>query len=157
MPVIVNQREITDEEVFNEMQYHPAATRSEAMELAAKALVVRELLIQEAIANGILDEQDALETGINADDKRIADLLTKEIKTPQADEASCKMFYENNKKKFIKNDGSIAEFDAVHQVIVDYLTDSSWQIAVRQYIKILAGKAKISGVDFEMSDSPLTQ
>lgn len=157
MPVIVNQREITDEEVFNEMQYHPAATRSEATELAAKALVVRELLIQEAVAKGILGERDALEGGVTADDKRIAELLTKEIKTPQADEASCKMFYNNNKKKFVKNDGSTAEFDAVHQVIAEYLTDSSWQIAVRQYIKILAGKAKISGIDFEISDSPLTQ
>lgn len=157
MPVIINQIEITDEEVFNEMQYHPAKTKSEAMDLAAKALVVRELLIQEAIAKGILDEQDALESGISTDDKRIADLLEREIKTPQADEASCKMFYTNNKKKFAKNDGSIAEFDTVHQIIAEYLTDSSWQIAVRQYIKILAGKAKISGVDFEISDSPLTQ
>lgn len=157
MPVIVNKKEITDEEVFNEMQYHPAATKSEAMDLAAKALVVRELLVQEAIEKGILDEQDVLKNGINADDERIADLLKQEIKTPQADESFCKTFYNNNKKRFTNNDGSIAEFDAVHQIIAEYLTDSSWQIAVRQYIKILAGKAKIAGIDFEISDSPLTQ
>lgn len=157
MPVFVNHQEITDEEVFSEMQHHPAATRSEAMELAAKALVVRELLIQDAITHGFIEEKDILKKKIEADDKRIEALLLKVIKIPQVDEISCKRFYENNKRKFANNHGGIAKFDEVSQVISEYIRDSSWQIAVRQYIKILAGKAKILGVDFEQSDSPLTQ
>ena len=48
MPLYVNNTEITDEQVFAEMQYHPASSLPEAQEKAAQALAIRELLLQEA-------------------------------------------------------------------------------------------------------------
>jgi len=157
MSIMVNYKEITDEEVFNEMQYHHASTRAEATNLAAKSLVVRELLIQEAVKRGFIDEKEVVENGIEADDKRIQRLMLEVIKIPQADEVSCQRFYNNNKNKFVDSSGQVVAFSAVRWAIEEYLTDSSWQIAVRQYIKILAGQARISGINFENSDLPLTQ
>ncbi len=49
----VNGRVITDEEVAREAQHHPAASLEEALREAAVALVVRELLLEEAAALGL--------------------------------------------------------------------------------------------------------
>lgn len=156
MPVIVNDVEITDEQVFAEMQYHPAKNREEAIHMAAQALTIRELLIQDAIAKGLATKSDGIDSEPEADDKRIEKLLQEVIKTPEADETACKRFYDNNQQKF-NVDGKILPFKNVREMIAEYLGDVSWQTAVTQYIKILAGKAKIAGVQLDFTDSPLVQ
>jgi len=49
IPVLVNKVEITDDEVHTEMQHHPAKSVDSARDLASQALVIRELLFQEAV------------------------------------------------------------------------------------------------------------
>ena len=51
--ILVNGREIAEGAVLAETQYHPAASPEEAMAAAARALVVRELLLQRAELLGI--------------------------------------------------------------------------------------------------------
>jgi peptidyl-prolyl cis-trans isomerase C len=85
----VNDVEIGAARIAEEMQYHPAATADEAQRAAAEALVVRELLRQEARAQGFGDGDDAVEA-----------LLEEAVTTPEPDEASCRRYYENNKKRF---------------------------------------------------------
>lgn len=156
MPVIVNNIEITDEQVFAEMQHHPAKNREEAIHMAAQALTIRELLIQDAIAKGFASKGDEIDSEPEAYDERIEKLLQEVIKTPEADKTACKRFYDNNQQKF-NIDSKILPFENVREMIAEYLGDVSWQTAVTQYIKILAGKAKIAGVQLDFTDSPLVQ
>jgi peptidyl-prolyl cis-trans isomerase C len=48
-------------------------------------------------------------------------------------------------------------FELVRQYIHDYLQTRSLQTGINQYIKILAGKAKIVGYELDGADSPLVQ
>jgi peptidyl-prolyl cis-trans isomerase C len=85
----VNEIEIAPAAIAAEMQYHPAASVPEAQRVAAEALVVRELLRQEARARGY-----------GEDDAAVDALLADAVSTPEPDEDSCRRYYENNKKRF---------------------------------------------------------
>src|SRR3546814_1132125 len=61
--VWVNGNEITAQAVLAEMQYHPAASAAAARHEAARALVVRELLLQAAEALGLVEPEPAEEIG----------------------------------------------------------------------------------------------
>jgi len=54
-------------------------------------------------------------------------------------------------------DGRDLPFEHVHERIADYLQEASWRRAVSQYIRILAGRAEIAGVDLGDNNSPLVQ
>lgn len=156
MPVIVNKVEITDEAVFAEMQYHPASSAEEAQYKAAVALTVRELLLQEA-ARLDIEAPDAAATQETREDFVISRLLEQEVITPEADEVSCRRYYDQNQKTFCDSAGNSMPFDYVQPAIAAYLNDVSWQTAVKQYIKILGGRAEIAGIRLESADSPLVQ
>ena len=53
--------------------------------------------------------------------------------------------------------GETVPFEAVRSKIADYLEESSWRRAVSQYLKILIGKAEISGLEIEGSEGLLVQ
>ncbi len=63
----VNGVLIEPEALALELQYHPAAEQSEAMFLAAQALVIRELLQQRCVELGLTVEAGAGEPGRGAD------------------------------------------------------------------------------------------
>lgn len=48
-------------------------------------------------------------------------------------------------------------FEMVQQRIADYLHAASWQRAVAQYIRVLAGRAEIAGVDLGGTQTSLVQ
>lgn len=156
MPFYVNSTEITDEQVFAEMQYHPASTLTEAQEKAAQALAIRELLLQEA-AKLDITAPDASASEEVQEDYLISRLLEQEVVTPEPDEASCQRYYEQNQKTFRDTEGNIVLFEYVQPTIAAYLKETSWQTAVKQYLKVLAGKARIAGIYLEGADSPLVQ
>lgn len=85
----VNGVEVGPAAIAAEMQYHPADSAAEAQRFAAEALVVRELLRQQAKAEGH-----------GEDDAAIDALLAEAVTTPEPDEGSCRRYYENNKKRF---------------------------------------------------------
>lgn len=156
MPLYINNTEITDEQVFAEMQYHPASSASEAQEKAARALAVRELLLQEAVQLGITAPDAAAPQEVQ-EDFIISRLLEQEVVTPEPDEASCQRYYEQNRKTFRDTEGNPVLFEYVKPTIAAYLKEASWQMAVKQYLKVLIGKARIAGIHLEGADSPLVQ
>lgn len=156
MPLYVNNTEITDEQVFAEMQYHPASSLPEAQEKAARALAVRELLLQEAVRLAIT-APDTSATQEIQEDYVISRLLEQEVITPEPDEVTCQHYYEQNRKTFRDTEGNPVLFEYVQSTIAAYLKEASWQMAVKQYLKILAGKACIAGIHLEGADSPLVQ
>ncbi len=54
-------------------------------------------------------------------------------------------------------DGKRIPFEAVKAQIAETLTRQSWQRAVHQYLRILAGKADIRGITLEGAETPLVQ
>ena len=54
-------------------------------------------------------------------------------------------------------DGEQLPFEIVHQRIADYLDETVRCRALQQYVSILAGRAKVTGVDLAPADSQLVQ
>ena len=94
--VSVNGLKITIEQINEEVQYHPSDSLLDAKYQAMRALVIRELLIQEAVKQGLCDRDGAMSNAENI----IDDLLAQEISVPEADVDTCRHYYESNKKRF---------------------------------------------------------
>ncbi len=156
MPIFVNKIEITDDEVHAEMQHHPAGNVDEARHKAAEALVVRQLLLQEAEKLNLVASSGKLSP--DREEEAIDELLKQEISVPQSNEAICSRYYQQNQERFVdKNTGKQLPLENVVTLIRDYLHTRSLQTGISQYIKVLAGKARIAGFQLEGSDSPLVQ
>jgi hypothetical protein len=149
MPIYVNKTEISDDAVFKEMQYHPAASREAARDEAAKALLVKELLRQEAVEKGLLDEQADAE----AIDSAALKLIEQEVSSPEADETACRRYYDHNIDRFRAADGATLPlpFEQVEGRIREYLLTRSLRHGIQSYILDLARKAKIAGFDLAAS------
>lgn len=259
----INDATIEPAAVQAEAQNHPAATPEAALRSAAEALAVRELLLQEARRQGLEAEPLADGTGRRETeaDALIRALLEANVTVPEADEATCRRYYENNRRRFrspelfeaahilfsaspddceayeaavqqarrliavlqldpaafarlaaeysacssAQNEGRLGQvargdtveefetflmnleegqlcpvpvrsrygvhvlrldrriegrelpFEAVRQRIADYLQAASWQRALAQYIRILAGQAEIAGIQLAAAENPLVQ
>ncbi len=100
MSVSVNGLEIAEAAILAEVQYHPAPDLDAARREAATALVLRELLLREARTGGLLGDADEPET----QDAAIDRLLSTAVRVPTADEATCRRYYENNRRRFRSSD-----------------------------------------------------
>lgn len=100
--ISVNGVSIPREVIAREVQNHPAPRPIDAWHAAARALVVRELLRQEATRLGIeepplTDDEGRVETGEEA---AIRGLIAREIATPLPDDDACRRFYATNARRF---------------------------------------------------------
>lgn len=104
--VSVNGIAIPHAHISREVQNHPAKTAVAAWRSAARALVVRELLVQEARRLGIKASPTADEEGRRETDEEalISALLAREVEIPEADEAACRRYYERNHSRFRSRD-----------------------------------------------------
>lgn len=156
MPILVNKSEISDDDIHLEMQYHPASNVELARQKASQALVIQELLVQAAIEKNYLKNGDAAD--LKATEKALDLMIEQEVSVPEADAETCERYYEQNKERFKdKKNEQILPFENVHTLIRDYLHARSLKTGISQYIQLLAGRARISGFDFEGADSPLVQ
>lgn len=101
-PVIVGGREISAAAIAAEAQHHPAPDAEAAWIAAAQALAVRQLLLDEAERLGLEPGElfDADGQALTEDDARIEALLRREVRTPEADEATCRRFYDRQAERF---------------------------------------------------------
>jgi hypothetical protein len=140
MSIFVNKVEITEAEVGQEMQYHPAPTQERAWQMAAQSLVVRQLLLQQA-ANSGLDIEEPEENLIDR-------LLQQDVTVPEADEATCLRFYDTHPDSFMDDEsGKRLTFDQAQAPIRDYLHTKAMRMAVAEYIKALSHSAEIRGIE----------
>lgn len=88
--------------IAQETQHHPADRPLDAMKAATAALVVRELLLQEARRLAIPAEPASDGEGRRETDEEalVRGLIEREVRTPDADEAACRRFYEQNRRRF---------------------------------------------------------
>jgi peptidyl-prolyl cis-trans isomerase C len=105
--VWVSGVEIPAQAIHSEMQYHPAPSVAEARFAAARALVVRQLLL-EAAARLNITEPDPPQAGDGPAETReealIRTVIVREVRTPEPDEASCRRYYETNLRRFRSED-----------------------------------------------------
>jgi peptidyl-prolyl cis-trans isomerase C len=99
--VVVNGVSIARDEIVREMQHHPAGKPIAAWQQAARALVIRELLMQEARRLAI-EPQPLTEDGRRETDEEaiMRGLVDREVVVPQADEETCRRYYDRHQSQF---------------------------------------------------------
>jgi peptidyl-prolyl cis-trans isomerase C len=98
----VNGVEIPRATIAQETQHHPARRPLDAMKSASAALVVRELLLQEArrLAVPIDPASDGEGRRETDEEALVRGLIDREVSTPEADRAACLRYYEQNPHRF---------------------------------------------------------
>lgn len=147
-PVTVNGVAIPRDAIAREAQNHPAAKPIAAWQAAARALVVRELLLQEARRAGIAPQPqtDALGRRETDDEAMMRALVEREVKVPVADLESCRRYYDNNRNRFRDSDGTVQPFDLVSSHVAHYLHARASRTALAQYVARLVAAADIDGI-----------
>lgn len=94
LPVItVNSTVIEEEALANELQYHPGSSLDQAVQQAGQALVIRQLLLDEA-------EQQGLDTSNDNEEQAFQKLMAEAVSYDDPTEADCLRFFEANREKF---------------------------------------------------------
>ncbi|OZI53126.1 peptidylprolyl isomerase [Bordetella genomosp. 4] len=94
--IVVNGVSISDAQIQAEVARHQ--NDADPVQRAGHELVFRELLLQRARELGLAQD---------GDDAAIQAVLAAEVKTPVADEASCRRYYEQNADRFVS--GALVE------------------------------------------------
>ncbi|MES2711718.1 MAG: peptidylprolyl isomerase [Pseudomonadota bacterium] len=100
--ITVNGVAIPRAAIAQETQHHPASKPLDAMKAASAALVVRELLLQEArrLAIPIEPASDGEGRRETEEEALVRGLVEREVRTPVADEAACRRFHDQNRRRF---------------------------------------------------------
>lgn len=138
--ISVNGTVIPREVVAREVQNHPAEKPILAWQAAARALVVRELLLQEARRLGIEAEPLSDEEGRHETPEEAAmrELIEREVITPEPDEAECRRFYEQNRDRFRSGD----LYEAAHILIAAPPGDFAARTSARAKADAILGEVR---------------
>ena len=100
--VWVNGIAIPRDMIAREVQNHPSRTPTEAWTAAARSLVIRELLLQEARRTGIdaVPRSDDAGRQETEEEALIRGIVEHEVRTPEPDADVCRRYYEQNRKAF---------------------------------------------------------
>ena len=101
-PVSVNGVAIPHDAIAREVQHHTASKTIEAWQSAARALVIRELLLQQARQLGIEPAPCSDGSGRRETEEEalVRTLIEQEVTTPEPDEAACRHYFEQNRRRF---------------------------------------------------------
>jgi peptidyl-prolyl cis-trans isomerase C len=102
MAVSVNGVAIARDAIQREMQHHAAAKPIAAWQQAARALVIRELLMQRARHLGVAPEPISDSEGRRETDEEslLRIVVEREVTVPEPDDETCRRYYENNQTRF---------------------------------------------------------
>jgi len=100
--VSVNGVAIARDAIVREMQHHAAAKPIAAWQQAARALVIRELLLQEARRLAVAPQPISDAEGRRETDEEamMRALIEREVAVPEPDDETCRRYYENNRARF---------------------------------------------------------
>lgn len=100
--VSVNGVAIARDAIVREMQHHPAPKPIAAWQQAARALVIRELLLQEARRLGVAPQPASDGEGRRETDEEamMRGLIDREVTVPEPDDETCRRYYERNSARF---------------------------------------------------------
>jgi peptidyl-prolyl cis-trans isomerase C len=143
VPVTVNGVAIAHDAISREAQNHPAPRPIDAWRAAARALAVRELLLQEARRLGLRPDPVTDGEGRRETDEEalIRGLIESQVATPEADADSCRRYYERNSARFRSPD----VFECSH-ILVAARRDHSETFA--------AARERAEGIYAQLRDAP---
>ncbi len=139
--VVINGVEITREAIGQEVQNHPAGKPGEAWAAAARALAIRELLLQQARRLALqpvpmVDDEGRRETDEEA---LVRAVVEQEVMTPAPDEIACRRYYDQNLRRFRSAD----LYEVSHILLAGAPRDEAARVAAREQaqalIAIIAG------------------
>lgn len=145
--VSVNGVTIPRDLIAREIQNHPAQSATRAWTAAARSLVVRELLLQEARRLGIEAEprEDGEGRRETQDEAALRALVEREVKVPNADPADCRRYYERNLSRFRSPD----IYEAAHILIAAPRSDEEAYEQAREAANVLLEKLLAQPHEFE--------
>ncbi len=135
--VRVEGKEIPPEAIAQEVQHHPAPDAETAWREAARALVVRELLLREARRRGLEPDPEVDEAGRRESDEDalVRALLEEAVEPEEPGEAECRRFYEARRQRFRTAD----LFEVAHVLIAPEGEDAAaWEAAEAQARAVIA-------------------
>jgi len=155
--ISVNGVVIAESEVMFEAQHHPAKNPGTALREAAQALVVKELLAQEANKRefGNRLESDTSGQKETPEDAAIRMLIEDEVDVPVAQESECRRYYDNNQSRFC----SETIYEAGHILLLAPTDDKDRRAKVKQTAEALVAeltrdRSKFSKLAREYSACP---
>ncbi len=139
--VSVNDVVVTRDAIAREVQHHAASSPAAAWGEAARALAVRELLLQEARRTGVVavplsDAEDRCETDEEAS---IRGLIEREVRVPAPDADTCRRYYEQNRHRFRSPD----IYEASHILIAASAHDAKAYSQAREQARGLLAELHI--------------
>mgnify|MGYP001166043499 CR=1 FL=1 len=145
--VSVNGVTISRAAIAREIQNHRAKTPKDAFHAAARALVVRELLLAEArrLAIAAAPEADADGCRETADEALIRALLELEVRVPTADTETCRRYFEQNRRLFHTGD----LFEASHILFAAAPDDAAGRREARAEAAAVAETLRSGAATFE--------
>lgn len=145
--VSVNGTVISREVIAREVQNHPAEKPILAWQAAARALVVRELLLQESRRLDIAAEplRDAEGRSETPEEAAMRALIEREVVTPEPDEAACRRFYEQNRQRFRTGD----LHEAAHILVAAPRGDTTARAAARATAETILSSVQADPALFE--------
>lgn len=101
-PIRLNGVPLPPQMIAAEAQHHPARTPALAYQAAARAIIIRTLLLEEAQRQAITAEAQLVSPGKREldDEARIRALVETRIPVAEPDEAQCRAFYEADPSRF---------------------------------------------------------
>ena len=144
--VTVNNTEIPRAEIARETQNHPAKSPFEAWKAAARALAIRELLLQEArrldiVAQPMSDDEGRRET---EEESLVRLVIEREVITPKASVEDCQRYYAQNLWRF----RSPAIFEASHILLVAPSGDQKARAAARNQAGLVMAELQANPAAF---------
>jgi peptidyl-prolyl cis-trans isomerase C len=119
--VSVNGVSIARDAIVREMQHHAAPKPIAAWQQAARALVIRELLLQEARRLAIASQPASDDDGRRETDEEamMRGLIEREVTVPEPDDDTCRRYYDRNRARFRSPD----IYEASHMLFAALATD----------------------------------
>jgi peptidyl-prolyl cis-trans isomerase C len=145
-PVTVNGVLIARDAIAREAQHHPAATPEEALQAATRALVIRELLLQESRRRQIkaVPLQDNAGRRETDDEAAMRVLVETMVTTPEPDEAACRRSYEANRARLRSPD----IYEVRHILLAAAPGDAEARASARHAATLLIGQLQTNATQF---------
>ena len=136
--VRINGVEISPEAIAREIQHHPAPDAETAWSEAARALAVRELLLQEARGKGLEPDPECDESGRSEDeqDALVRALLEQQVRPASPSDLECRRYYDANKDRFRTPE----LFEAAHILIEPESNDEAAWVTAEQSARAIAAE-----------------
>lgn len=142
-PVKVNGVEVPETEIAREVQHHEGGTIEEARAAAARALIIRRLLLERARELGLspAPETDALGRWESDEEALIRQVLEVEAPPTPPTTEECQRVYAARRAAFPPT------FELAAPLIRDRLMARAWMAASARYVAHLMRSARIEGLD----------